>query len=91
MVSGAGSIQALASGVPCIGTAGQGADDIIDDTNGFRVTYGDVEELADRMRQLYENRGAYDPKVLRENCVAKFGKDAICAEIEAVYDAVIKG
>lgn len=82
-------LEALASGVPCIGTAGQGADDIIDDTNGFRVTYDDVDELAARMRDLYENRGSYHPQALREDCVARFGKEVICKEIEKVYDVVI--
>ena len=34
-------IEALMCGLPCIGTIGQGAEDIIDDSNGIKVQYGD--------------------------------------------------
>lgn len=83
-------IEALSSGVPCIGTKGQGADDIINESNGFTVKYGDIDELADRMRELYENHAHYDPKTIRKHCVEKFDTNAVCGEIEKMYNNVLK-
>ncbi len=83
-------LEALASGVPCIGTKGQGADDILNGTNGFTVEYGNIDELAQQMKYLYEHRDEFDRKALREDCIARFGKDVICQEIENVYKSVLK-
>ncbi len=82
-------LEALASGVPCIATKGQGGDDIIRDSNGFLVEYGDVKGLSQAMRTIYEQRENYNREVLRADCVKRFGKDAICQQIEAVYAAVM--
>lgn len=78
-------IEALASGVPCIGTKGQGADDIIDDSNGFTVDHGDIDELAMRMRELYERRAEYNRKSIRQDCIDRFDKSSICEKIEEIY------
>ena len=83
-------LEALASGVPCVGTKGQGADDILNDSNGFTVTCEDEGELIGAMRALYENREKYDPVQLRQDCVERFGEDAICTQIEAIYKRVLK-
>ncbi len=81
-------IEALSSGVPCIATKGQGAEDIIDETNGIKVEYGNLDELSDAMRYIYENHDKYDKKKLREDCINRFSKDTICKQIEKVYSRV---
>ena len=78
-------IEAMASGLPCIGTKGQGADDIIDETNGLLVPHGDVEELAIAMKKLYENKEMYDSEMIRECCAKKFSENTICQMLEKVY------
>lgn len=82
-------LEALASGVPCIGTKGQGADDILNETNGVTVPYGDEDALVKAMQTLYAQREGCDREALREDCVKRFGKDATCQQIEAVYAAVM--
>ncbi|MBQ7134365.1 MAG: glycosyltransferase [Ruminococcus sp.] len=82
-------IEALASGVPCIGTKGQGADDIIDESNGFTVDYGDVDQLAERMQELYKNRELYKREEIRQACVDKFDKSSVCEKIEEVYKVIL--
>lgn len=82
-------IEALCSGVPCMGTKGQGADDIINESNGFTVDYGDVEQLAKRMKELYDNKNRYNSEEIRKACVNKFDKSNICKKIEEVYDIVL--
>lgn len=82
-------IEALSSGVPCIATKGQGAEDIIDDSNGIKVEYGNLDELSNAMRYIYENHDKYDKKKLREDCINRFSKDTICKQIEEVYQKVL--
>lgn len=82
-------IEALASGVPCIGTKGQGADDIINGLNGFTVEYGNIDELAQAMRYLYANRSKYNATDIRRDCIDRFSKPNICKDIEAVYEKVL--
>lgn len=82
-------IESLASGVPCIGTKGQGADDIIDDSNGFTVEYGNIDELAARMKELFENRQLYNRESIRQVCIDKFDKSSICKQIEQIYETVV--
>ena len=83
-------IEALCSGVPCIGTKGQGADDIINESNGFTVDYGDVEQLAEKMKELYENKERYNREEIRQSCVDKFDKSNICEKIEEVYNIALQ-
>lgn len=81
-------LEALSNGIPCIATKGQGAEDIITESNGFKVEYGDIDELADRMKYLYENQNKYDRTYLRNDCIERFGKDSICSQIESIYKSV---
>jgi glycosyltransferase involved in cell wall biosynthesis len=46
-------VEALASGLPVIGTRESGADELVrEGENGFVVSAGDVDELADRIRRV---------------------------------------
>ena len=78
-------IEALASGLPCIGTKGQGADDIIDDTNGYLVKYGKIDELAQKMKELYFNKSRYTSATIRQKCIDLFSSDSVCRRIEKIY------
>ena len=81
-------IEALASGLPCIGTKGQGADDIIDDDNGYLVEYGKIDELAQKMKELYFNKSRYTPANIRQKCIDLFSSDSVCRRIEEIYLSV---
>jgi len=83
-------IEALASGIPCIGTKGQGADDIIDESNGFLVEYGNVNELAQQMRKIFSDYSKYDPQAIRQKCTEKFSVDSVCKQIEKVYQNLLE-
>ena len=78
-------LEALASGIPCIATKGQGGDDIINDTNGFLVEYGDESQLCLAMRQLYENRNRYNKDLIQKDCQARFSEETICKRLENIY------
>ncbi len=82
-------IEALASGLPCIGTSGQGADDIIDRSNGYLVEYGNADELARRMREIYFNYAVFDARKIRQSCVERFSNESVCQQIEKVYQELL--
>jgi len=78
-------LEAMSAGLPCIGTQGQGADDIITEESGFLVEYGQLEQLSDAMRIIYQNRKSYDTSTIQEECRQKFSASAICRQLETVY------
>ena len=82
-------IEAMMCGLPCIGTSGQGAEDIIDSSNGLKVPYGDLDALGKAMRQMAERRSQYDPETIREQCIARFSADTVCSAIEKIYHEVL--
>lgn len=84
-------IEATASGLPIIATKGQGGDDIVNESNGFLVQYGNIDELAEKMRYIYENKEKYDKKQIRQDCINRFSEDAVCDKIEKVYKEVLNG
>ena len=83
-------IEALMCGLPCIGTAGQGAEDIIDDSNGIKVEYGDIESLANAMRKIYSEISAYNPQLIRQQCMEKFSYNSVCQQIEGRYATLVQ-
>lgn len=81
-------IEALAHGLPCIGTKGQGADDIIDDKSGDLVEYGNIGQLADCMRGIFNNK--WNRTEIREHCCEKFTQSVVSQKITEVYKAALR-
>ena len=83
-------IEALACGLPVIGTRNGGADDIVTDDCGRLVDTNNAQQLAEAMRYVYEHRKQYDKATLAANCQANFGEDVVCNSIIEVYQRVVK-
>lgn len=83
-------LEALMCGIPCIATKGQGADDIINNTNGFTVEYGNVGELRKKMRYLFNNINKYDRNEIIKNTASRFDKDVVCAQLEEEYKKILQ-
>lgn len=82
-------VEALLCGLPCIGTKGQGADDIINSDNGFLVEYGDIHELQTYMRFIYEHIDSYDKQSIREVAIEQFSEESVARRLLAVYQEEI--
>ena len=85
-------LEAMASGIPVIGSNTGGIPDIIEDgVNGFLVPPGDAAALADRIITLQKNQELYKKFSLngRRTVEEKYSWDSICKRFISVYHEVI--
>jgi glycosyltransferase involved in cell wall biosynthesis len=86
-------LEAMASGVPTIGTKVDGISDVIQNgQNGLLVRPGEPSELADAVSEII--RGKHDWQVLRRNSIAvhaeRFSDEAMAAGVAQVYQKVLQ-
>lgn len=81
-------IEALASGLPVIGTRNGGANDIITEDNGILVDVDNIEQLTNAMKTTHKNIGRFNKRALSKSCFEKFGEDSICLKIKNIYESV---
>lgn len=80
-------IEAMLEGIPCIGTKGQGGEDIINDQSGNLVEWGNIHKLAERMVDAYHCK--WNHNEISRQCIDRFSQGTICRKIEEVYEEVI--
>ena len=83
-------IEALASGRPVIGALNGGAEDIINDLNGYLVPIDDIDKLAEKMLELYKKIDSYNEEEIRSDCLKRFSPEVIVNKIISVYKEVLK-
>ena len=84
-------VEAQFCGLPCIGTEGQGADDSIDDTNGFLVPYGNISRLRRAMRHLYRESASYSKEEIRRRAVERFSEESVAKRLANIYEELTGG
>ncbi len=83
-------IEALASGRPVIGALNGGAEDIINNFNGYLIPIDDIDILAEKMIEVYDNIESYDEEKIRIDCLKRFSPNVIVNKIISVYKEVLK-
>ena len=83
-------IEALASGRPVIGALNGGAEDIINNLNGYLIPIDDIDILAEKMIEVYDNIESYDEEEIRIDCLKRFSPEVIVNKIISVYKEVLK-
>ena len=83
-------IEALASGRPVIGALNGGAEDIINNLNGYLVPIDDIDKLAEKMLELYKKIDSYNEEEIRSDCLKRFSPEDIVNKIISVYKEVLK-
>lgn len=83
-------IEALASGRPVIGALNGGAEDIINNLNGYLIPIDDIDILAEKMIEVYDNIESYDEEEIRIDCLKRFSPKLIVNKIISVYKEVLK-
>jgi L-malate glycosyltransferase len=82
------ALEAMACGVPCIGTKIGGIPEVIEDgVNGFTCNVGDIELIADRALTLLKDPIAHEnfSKNSLKTVEEKFSSDLIVSQYESIY------
>ncbi len=91
---GLAALEALACGVPVIGSSGTGLVEVIDDyRNGFLFPVGETTAMANAGISLLKDkqRLAEFKKAAAEMSLAKFSADKIVSQYEKYYEDVLSG
>lgn len=81
-------IEAMQQGLPCIGTKGQGAEDIITPENGILVEYGDDTALEKAMIRIKNEYCSYDRERISEMCRMSYSPSFVSSKIVDVYQRI---
>jgi glycosyltransferase involved in cell wall biosynthesis len=89
---GLAALEAMASGLPVVASATGGLPELVEDgVTGFLVPVGDVDALADRLRQLLEDEElrVQAGRAARERVREHFSGAAMGAKIAQLYDGLL--
>lgn len=81
--------EALCCGTPVVSTRSGGPEDIVTSDVGILVPPDDPAALADGILQVLERRPSYEPRLLRESALARFGLDSVQHRVAALYDEAL--
>lgn len=79
-------IEAMATGMPAIGTICGGPEDIITPGSGYLIEPGDTEALAEKMRQLYDHYEQFDKEYIRQSIAERFDFHLAGQKLKEIYE-----
>lgn len=82
-------IEAMAAGLPVIGTHNGGFDEIFDPEYGYIVPVDDIEAIKVAMSNAYQNSMKFNRKKISEDTIGKYGEHRIVVMLEQVYRDVL--
>jgi glycosyltransferase involved in cell wall biosynthesis len=81
--------EALATGIPVVSTLSGGVDDTLNDSNSIKVNIRDAEAIAEALIKIKAGDVKFNPEIVRNSVVKKFGKIAFKSRLQNVYDETI--
>jgi len=82
-------VEAMACGIPFIGTEALGFLEYLPDGCGIIIDSQDTEQLTKAMRIMYAKRDEYDSAFISRKARELFSEEAVMAGLYAVYNKVI--
>ena len=82
-------IEALASGVPVVGTAVGGIPDLLRDGMGLLAEPGDAESVARQIATALDERERWDRARIARVARERYGSETVGRRLAAIYDEVI--
>jgi glycosyltransferase involved in cell wall biosynthesis len=82
-------LEAMACGLPIIATETGGINERVTEQTGILLDIGDEKGLVEAMNYMIDNRGKYDPSVIRQKIVEKCSVEAVGQAIADVYQTVL--
>ena len=83
-------VEAMACGLPIVMTKTNAWEMLAVPETGLAVEIEDADGLAAAMASVMENYSAYDPDTIREICRSRFSEKAVCEQLTAVYESVVR-
>ncbi|MEJ2318465.1 MAG: glycosyltransferase, partial [Gemmatimonadales bacterium] len=86
------ALEAMASGVPVIGSSGSGLSEVVTDgLTGRLHPVGDVEAMAESAVELLSDSECWSrvSRAARESAVERFSSDRIVPQYESFYEEVL--
>ena len=83
-------IEAMATGLPAIGTVCGGPEDIITPESGFLIRPGNVDALAAKMKTLYDTYESFDKEKIRQSIVSRFDFQLAGQKLRQVYSEALE-
>jgi L-malate glycosyltransferase len=80
--------EGLMSGRPVVAARVGAVPEIVDASTGILVPPDDRTALADAIDEMLDRHGAYDPALLRHGVKSRFGRAAVAARWNRIYDEV---
>jgi glycosyltransferase involved in cell wall biosynthesis len=82
--------EAIASGKPVIATRCGGPEFILNQDNGRLVEIGDIKGLVCVMSDMVQGLSSYSSRIIREDFIKRFSRQAVVSQLLAVYDQVVR-
>ena len=82
-------IEAMACGIPVIGSNAGGPSEFIPADCGLITQKGNVDDIKEKMAYLYKNYQNYNSQKIRETAVNKFSKEAVSLQYANLINKLI--
>ena len=82
--------ESLMCGLPTIGTHNGGADDILDCYGGYLCEVDNIDDISNKMIDVYNNYKTIDRERIYLEAVSRFSEDKVAKRIIDVYKEVIQ-
>lgn len=84
-------IEAMATGLPAIGTICGGPEDIITPETGLLLHPGEIHVLAQKMQELYTHYESFDKEAIRRYVVGRFDFELASHHLKEIYLKALNG
>lgn len=85
------AVESLMSGRPVLSTRCGGPEEFVSQAVGHLVENNSVIAMTEGLNWMLDNYTQFDPQTLSDYAAARFSEDAICGQLDKIYQGVLKG